>query len=282
MARMAWVENMESMLKKEDENDWAGVGEEEFMDIAAERLDAWAKLAELGREGAQERVDEVAREIFARGVMESRYFYGGRVGFLLRACGAGSCAQIKSLLKAGADPRADGEQGYRGITASSLHWATSSLALRKANDQGARMAECLSVLAIAGADPRAKDGAGREPIHLAAHCGGEAAMRWALAHGADILAADNAGFTALGHAILSDSPKLARLAIEAGADIYSREGAPAMDLLEWLAERRGEEAREIHGLIQDARRVALERALIGEALTAQDQPKPASRAARRI
>ena len=122
----------------------------------------------------------------------------------MRAANFGQVEIIQWLLSLGADVSAADEDGF-----TPLHGAVmENLATAK-------------LLYEAGADINARSKTGRTLLYEAAVSGKSQITRWLLSLGADVLAADENGFTPLHGAVTKDLAT-AKLLHEAGADINAR------------------------------------------------------------
>lgn len=126
-----------------------------------------------------------ARELIAAGAdANARDGYGATP--LMNAAHGGNVEMVRALVAAGADVNAVDELGWNAI-----HKAVYNSEL----DRG--FPEVVDVLAKAGGDVNAKIGYGIRPLMLAAGYGEAAVCKALLANGADILARNDGGLTAL-------------------------------------------------------------------------------------
>jgi ankyrin repeat protein len=105
---------------------------------------------------------------------------------LMNAAHLGNVEMVRALISAGADVNATDELGWNAI-----HKAVYNSDL----DKG--FPEVVNLLAKAGCDVNAKIGYGIRPLMLAAGYGEAAVCKALLANGADILARNDGGLTAL-------------------------------------------------------------------------------------
>jgi ankyrin repeat protein len=139
------------------------------------------QLHEAVRAGQVARV----RELIAAGAdINERDGYGATP--LMNAAHIGNAEMVRALVAAGAEVNAVDELGWNAI-----HKAVYNSEL----DRG--FAEVVDVLAKAGCDVNAKIGYGIRPLMLAAGYGEAAVCEALLANGADILARNDGGLTAL-------------------------------------------------------------------------------------
>ena len=126
-----------------------------------------------------------ARELIAAGEdANDRDGYGATA--LMNAAHQGNAEMVRALIAAGADVNAVDDAGWNAI-----HKAVYNSEL----DRG--FAEVVDILAKAGCDVDARIGYGIRPLMLAAGYGEAAVCEALLANGADILARNDGGLTAL-------------------------------------------------------------------------------------
>lgn len=115
---------------------------------------------------------------------------------LIRAAKAGDVPMVKLLLEHGALPELKNSVGYTPMLAVS-GLGSSTIDIRARFRIEANGIETAQLLLAAGADINAGDATGRRPVHGAALWGWNEFIKFAVANGADVNAADNGGFTAL-------------------------------------------------------------------------------------
>lgn len=126
-----------------------------------------------------------ARELVAAGAdVNARDSYGATV--LMNAAHAGNVEMVKALIAAGAEVNATDELGWNAV-----HKAVYNSDL----DKG--FPEVVAELARAGCDVNAKIGYGIRPLMLAAGYGEAAVCQALIEQGADVLARNDGGLTAL-------------------------------------------------------------------------------------
>jgi ankyrin repeat protein len=126
-----------------------------------------------------------AKELIAAGAdANARDSYGATM--LMDAAHAGNAEMVRALIAAGADVNATDELGWNAV-----HKAVYNNEL----DKG--FPEVVEMLAKAGCDVNAKIGYGIRPLMLAAGYGEAAVCQALLSNGADILARNDGGLTAL-------------------------------------------------------------------------------------
>lgn len=126
-----------------------------------------------------------AGELIAAGAdIDARDSYGATA--LMNAAHLGNAEMVKALIAAGADVNATDELGW-----SAVHKAVYN------SDSDTGFPEIIDLLAKAGCDVNARIGYGISPLMLAAGYGEAAVCRALLDHGADILARNDGGLTAL-------------------------------------------------------------------------------------
>jgi len=133
------------------------------------------------------RVGDVARarELLAAGAdVNARDGYGATA--LMNAAHAGNAEMVQALIAAGADVNATDELGWNAV-----HKAVYNSDL----DKG--FPEVVEILAKGGSDVNARIGYGIRPLMLAAGYGEAAVCQALLNNGADILARNDGGLTAL-------------------------------------------------------------------------------------
>ncbi|CAG0996156.1 protein phosphatase 1 regulatory subunit 27 [Burkholderiales bacterium] len=125
------------------------------------------------------------RELLASGANADARDAGGATA-LMHAAHAGRLDVVRALLDAGADANATDERGW-GALAKACHNADL--------DRG--FADVVALLAGRGADVEAPIGYGIRPLMLAAGYGETAVVEALLAAGADVVARNEGGLTAL-------------------------------------------------------------------------------------
>ncbi|HYP68424.1 MAG TPA: ankyrin repeat domain-containing protein [Thiobacillaceae bacterium] len=126
-----------------------------------------------------------ARELIAAGAdANARDSYGATP--LMNAAHGGNVQMVRALIAAGADVNAVDDLGWNAI-----HKAVYN------SDQDRGFDEVVDVLAKAGCDVNAKIGYGIRPLMLAAGYGEAAVCQTLLENGADVLARNDGGLTAL-------------------------------------------------------------------------------------
>jgi uncharacterized protein len=129
-------------------------------------------------------VGQVKELIGAGADANSRDSYGATA--LMNAAHIGNVEMVKALIAAGADVNATDDLGWNAV-----HKAVYNSDL----DKG--FSDVVSELASAGCDVNAKIGYGIRPLMLAAGYGEAAVCQVLLDHGADVLARNDGGLTAL-------------------------------------------------------------------------------------